>query len=265
MRTNEKGTKIDKKPFFISFTLCLLVALSHVFFRNADYYHDFGIYPKDWWHLHGIISSPFAHGSWGHLGNNLFSLFILAYLVTGNYPKVAWKILLYGTLMTGLYVWLFARPSYHIGASGVVYMLSGFIIVSAIIRRERKSVAMAFLIIMINGSFIWGAMPDSWLHEWLGVDVSTRHISWESHLFGILAGGVLGVYFRKNGPQAPKKDWNVYDPQLEYLTHVYEEYMEQIEGGKDADKSKENDFKKEKINLSNPTRINYVFKSKESD
>ena len=91
-------------------------------------------------------------------------------------------------------VWLFARPVYHIGASGIIYGLLGFLFFSGIFKRDNRSIALSLLITFIYGGLIWGILP------------GMKGISWESHLFGGISGIVTAFIFRKEDPYI-KYEW----------------------------------------------------------
>ena len=97
-------------------------------------------------------------------------------------------------------MWIGARPSFHIGASGIVYGLSAFIFTSGIIRRHTGLMSVALIIVFLYGSLIWGIFPDFFPKE---------RISWESHLFGLVAGAALAFIYRKEGPQRRKYSWEL--------------------------------------------------------
>jgi membrane associated rhomboid family serine protease len=75
-------------------------------------------------------------------------------------------------------VWLFSpRDSYHIGASGLVYGITSFLIFFGLIRKDVISLIITVIVFMIYGGvFLYGVMP-----------VDPR-ISWEAHLAGALVG-----------------------------------------------------------------------------
>lgn len=100
-------------------------------------------------------------------------------------------------LFTGFWVWLAARKEAHIGASGLIYGLVCFLFLSGILRKDTRLLAVSLLVTFLYGSLVWGILP---------VDQS---ISWESHLFGSIAGFFCAIYYRKLGPQRPKAQWEI--------------------------------------------------------
>jgi len=149
--------------------------------------------------LPGILFSPLLHADLAHLSANSAPLFVLGAALMYYYRKDALRIFIFSWLLTGLWVWLFARGDhYHIGASGVVYALAAFHFVSGIIRREPRLMAFSLLVIFLYGSMVWGIFPDFF---------PERNISWESHLMGILAGVFLAYAYRNSGPQKKVYEW----------------------------------------------------------
>lgn len=159
-----------------------------------------GLLPLQVKGLPGIIFAPLLHADLAHLTANSAPLFLLGAALMYYYKADAIRIFILAWLLTGIWVWLFARGnSYHIGASGVVYALAAFHFVSGIIRREPRSMAFSLLVIFLYGSMVWGVFPEFF---------PERNISWESHLMGLVAGVILAFAFRSSGPQIKKYEWS---------------------------------------------------------
>jgi membrane associated rhomboid family serine protease len=185
----------------VPFLLVLLMwALEIIEYVGSYNFSVLGIYPRRWESLHGIITAPFEHGDFGHLMANTVPILILGSALFYFYKDIAWRILILGWLFTGLWVWIGARPAYHIGASGIVYVLSAFIFVSGIMRRHAGLMALALVVVFLYGSLIWGIFPEFFPKE---------PISWESHLFGLVAGVALALIYRKEGPQRRMYSWEL--------------------------------------------------------
>lgn len=155
-----------------------------------------GIYPKSAEGLIGIITGPLIHSDWKHLLNNSLPMLILGSSLFYFYREVAWKVFWGVYLMGGFWTWVAARESYHIGASGVIYGLFGFLLLSGFLRRHKQLMAISFLVAFIYGSMVWGIFPMDY------------KVSWEGHLFGLMAGLALAVFYRKKGPQRPVYEWD---------------------------------------------------------
>lgn len=159
-----------------------------------------GIYPLTWQGLPGILTTPFIHGDFSHLAANSVPMLFLGSVLFYFYRDIAPGILLMIWLFTGFWVWVGGREAWHIGASGVVYGLSAFIFTSGIVRRHTGLMATALVVVFLYGSLIWGIFPEFFPEE---------NISWESHLFGLVAGVAMALYYRKQGPQRKKYSWEL--------------------------------------------------------
>lgn len=187
--------------------------------KNLNFY-TLGIRPLTWGGLLGIVTSPFIHGDWQHLMANSLPLFFLSWGLFYFYRKIAWGSLTLITIITGLWVWVFGRDSYHIGASGIIYGLASFLFVSGWLRREMKLAAVSMLIIFLYGGMVWGIFP------------MEDRISWESHLMGMIAGVVVAFFYKNKGPQPPKYSWEIEEQEealkekLDY--EMFEKELEEI-------------------------------------
>ncbi|MBK7035621.1 MAG: rhomboid family intramembrane serine protease [Bacteroidetes bacterium] len=146
---------------------------------------QYGLLPRHYSGLRGILFSPFLHGDWNHLFSNTVPFFVLSFLMIFNYRKVAFKSFVFIFFVSGILVWLFGRENYHIGASGLVYGMAFFIFFSGIFRKNIQSIALSLLIVFIYGGIVWGILP---------IDLKT---SWEGHLMGAICGFTTAFYFRK--------------------------------------------------------------------
>jgi membrane associated rhomboid family serine protease len=148
----------------------------------------FGVFPRTLLGLRGIALAPFLHGSVDHLMSNSVPLLILGWFTVYFYPKVSGRVVLVSWIATGLWVWAMGRESHHIGASGIVYALAGFVFFSGLIRRRIALMAVSLIVVFLYGSMWWGILPIQ------------QGVSWESHLFGGLVGSVMAWFYRKVPP-----------------------------------------------------------------
>lgn len=156
-------------------------------------YH--GLYPRKISGLQGILFGPFIHGGIKHIVANSLPLFALSSLLFYFYRNLSFKVLIFSYLFTGILVWIIGRPSYHIGVSGIIYALAGFLFVSGIIRKHLGLMAISFLVAFQYGSMIWGILPIE------------DQVSWESHLSGLLTGIALAWIYRNRGPKGSRFFW----------------------------------------------------------
>lgn len=169
---------------------------------NYDF-SSYGLYPRKISGLLGIITSPFLHANMNHLISNSVPLLILGVGVFYFYNKIAYQVLLVSFIANGLWLWVFGREAYHIGASGLIYSFFSFLFFSGIIRKNINLMAISLFVAFWYGSMIWGIFPQK------------KPISWEGHLMGFIAGTVLSIVYRKDGPQPKVYQWEI-DEENEY-------------------------------------------------
>ena len=157
-------------------------------------FNQYSIYPRRIESLFGILASPFLHSDVSHITNNTLSFFVLMLLLRFFYSNVYFQVFIIGLLVSGIFTWLFARPAYHLGMSGVIYVLASFIISKSFFSKQYNLIALSFVVIFIYGSMIWYVFP---------IDKS---ISWEGHLSGLITGILLSFCYKneiKASPQIP--------------------------------------------------------------
>lgn len=194
MITDNSTKNVPFKYDAIVFVVPIILVISIWFVYWVEFKFDlnfnkFGIYPRTLKGLRGIFLSPFIHAGPQHLFNNTSPLIVLIASLLYFYRKISLPILIYGTILTGFFTWVIARPAYHIGISGVIYMLVSFIFFSGIIRKYYRLVALSLIIVFLYGSTIWYIFPIK------------EEISWEGHLAGFLVGLFFAFFYRKTGPQ----------------------------------------------------------------
>lgn len=162
-------------------------------------FNDYGIYPRTLKGMRGIVLSPFLHASVEHLYNNTIPLAMLTASLVYFYRSIAFKVLLWGILISGFITWLIGRPSYHIGASGLIYVLVSFIFFKGIISKHYRLVALSLIVVFIYGSTLWYIFPVK------------DGISWEGHLGGFVTGLFLAFVLKAPLPKIKKYDWEKED------------------------------------------------------
>ena len=156
---------------------------------------DYGIRPEKTLGLRGVLMAPFIHSDISHLWSNTMPLIVLGIALGYFYRKQAMFILICGLILTGLLTWFIGRPSYHIGASGVLYMLVFFLFFKGIFTRHFRLISLSFLVAFFYGSLIWYVFPIE------------RGISWEGHLSGAIVGLLLAVTTRNKLPSKKLLSW----------------------------------------------------------
>jgi membrane associated rhomboid family serine protease len=163
-------------PFRLVFLMWL--AFSIEFFYGADF-GFLGIKPRSLEGLIGIFTAPIIHGGLSHLISNTLPLLFLGSTLFFFYERIGRIVFLRCYFITNILVWLFSpRVSYHIGASGLIYGLSAFLIFFGFLRKDFMSLLISIVVIIFYGGIFYGVLP---LDE---------RISWESHLAGALVGTI---------------------------------------------------------------------------
>lgn len=158
---------------------------------------QWGVLPRDFEGFRGVFFMPFIHGDVTHAAHNSIPLFVLSAMLIYFYRKTSWFILVIGTLLTGVLTWIIANKAYHIGASGVVYMLASYIFFSGVFRRNIKLMAVSLLVSFLYGSMVWSIFPFDFVIQ--------DRVSWEGHLSGAIVGFLMAYRFRKIQIEPPKK------------------------------------------------------------
>jgi len=134
-----------------------------------------GIRPRDPEGLDGIVWAPLLHSDFGHVASNAVPLLALGGLVAARGMRYWGRVTAVVVAGGGLLTWVLAGTGNHVGASGVVFGYLGAILGAAVFERRPKALAPAFLAIGFYSGMLVGLVPQ---------DV----ISWEGHLFGMIAG-----------------------------------------------------------------------------
>lgn len=183
----------------------------------------FGIQPQQWESWKGVFFMPLLHAPYdsAHIINNSFPTLLLLGALIYYYRDIAFKVFFISWLGTGLGVWIFAEGTgFHIGMSGVIYALFGFLFISGFFKSYRPLQAISLFVVLIYGSMVWGIFPQK------------ANISWEGHLSGLFFGVMLAIFYRKKGPQGPKyqyeieKELGIEPPDLEGMYVAHQEALE---------------------------------------
>ena len=158
--------------------------------------HHLALYPRTQSGLLGILTAPLIHGSWQHLFGNSLPTVILASMLLYGYPKSRYRALLTIWLLGGIGVWLFARSSFHLGASGITHGLFFYLFVGGILRRDRRSAAILMIVFYMYGGMLLTIFPGD------------PGVSFESHFFGALGGALSAYMYRNLDPKPARKHYS---------------------------------------------------------
>ncbi len=240
-------------PEVIGYPLLFVLVLWIVFWIESRFglnFNSYGVYPRKWSGLRGIIFSPFIHGSLKHLFNNSIPLFVLSSALFYFYRNIRWRVLIFGLLLTGIATWLIGRASLHIGASGVVYMLVSFLFFKGIFSKQFQLTALALVVVFLYGGMLWYVFPVN------------PEISWEGHLSGFFVGFLFAFFFKGNPVENKKYDWERedYSPENDPFLRQFDENGNFIELPKELSE----DSLSENAVEEKPRRIKIVYTHKRS-
>ncbi|NNE32155.1 MAG: rhomboid family intramembrane serine protease [Winogradskyella sp.] len=208
-----------------------------------------GIRPQKIEGLLGIFTSPFLHGDLNHLYNNSIPLFVLSLALFYFYNKIAWKILLYGVLLSGFLTWLIGDSGNHIGASGLIYVLVSFIFFKGIFAKHYRLIALSLIVVFLYGSMIWYVFPIK------------AGMSWEGHLGGLITGFLFALIFRKHVAKPERFKWE--EPSYNEEEDPFMKHFDKNGNFIEFEKAVENDVESEnesERNTHEASKINYIFK-----
>ena len=234
-----------------------------VFWFEVRFHMNFnshGIYPKKISGLQGVIFSPFIHSGIKHLYSNTIPLYVLTTALFYFYRPIAWKVLGYGILLSGLLTWFIGRPSFHIGASGLIYVLVSFTFFKGILAKHYRLIALSLLVIFLYGSMIWYTMPIE------------KGISWEGHLSGLITGLIFAFIFKKEIAKPKKYVWEEEDYKEDddpFLKHFDENgnFIETVEEPVEVEEEQEetsisikDTTQYHELETTSKQKVNYIFK-----
>ena len=235
-------------PLFFVFSLWFVYWLQIRF--DFDFVEN-GIYPRSFSGLQGVIFSPFIHADLMHLYNNSIPLLVLLAALQFFYSNLSLRVIVYGILFSGLLTWLIGRENFHIGASGLIYVLFSFVFFKGIFTKYYRLVALSLAVIMMYGGMIWYVFPK--------VDDT---ISWEGHLSGLITGLGLALYYgTPEFKKVPKYEWEMPD-----YNPAEDKFMQRFdENGNFVNPPKEESEEEISAYFSSNYDVNYDFIEKEKN
>jgi membrane associated rhomboid family serine protease len=145
---------------------------------------EWGILPRTSRGLIGIPLSPFLHGGFGHVFSNTLPFVLLGGVVMMRGKRLFLKLSTLIVFLGGGLLWALGRPSYHVGASMLIFGYFGYLLARGWYERSLGSIAIALAVLMLYGGALLGLFP------------TETQISWEGHVFGFLA-GIVGAHLTR--------------------------------------------------------------------
>lgn len=137
--------------------------------------------PRDVHGLPGILTAHLLHADIGHLTANVLGLIVAGWAAGWATPRLLTGALVWSALAAGVFTWIIAPTGIaHVGASGVIFGLLGFLIAAGLVRGEWRSLLTAILIVVLYGG--------AWVLLLPNETTEGHRISWQMHLGGFLGG-----------------------------------------------------------------------------
>ncbi|MBS1197567.1 MAG: rhomboid family intrarane serine protease [Proteobacteria bacterium] len=182
---SKEGSPIKLRVLVLAFFVASIALMSTVDLVFSLGWRRFGVFPRDFGHLEGVIMAPWLHGSFSHLFANIGALVVLGWFCL--WPRISGFLLvtLAAIFGAGLAAWLLGgRQTVHIGASGVVFGYFGFLVLRGWYERTFSAIAVSFGVLFFYGGMVFGVLPGE------------AGISWQSHFGGFVAGIVMARLLR---------------------------------------------------------------------
>ena len=135
-----------------------------------------GIHPRRLIGLPGIFCAPFLHGNFNHLFFNAIPLLVLGDFVLLFGQTVFLKVTLAIIVLSGSLTWLLGRPAIHIGASSLITGYWSFLLINMYQQGGVMNIILGVICVYYFAGIFLGIFP------------SEKGVSWEGHLFGLIAG-----------------------------------------------------------------------------
>ncbi len=172
---------------------------------------NYGLKPRTVSGLIGIFTMPFLHEGLEHLLGNTVPLAVLLFMLAVTREN-ARQILICIIVIAGVFTWLIGLSSPVVGASGLVYGLTAYLITAGIHERKLVSAGTAVLVgVLYGGSLFWGLLP-----------TAGKQVAWDAHLLGAAGGAIfahltlrqqasesLGHKFTQKTSLSPERDVSV--------------------------------------------------------
>lgn len=135
-----------------------------------------GIFPRRIEGIPGILFAPLLHANANHLFFNSIPLVVLSDFLLINGLTYYLDVTLIITLISGGLVWCFAKPGLHVGASGVITGYWALLVCNIYQQGTVTAIILGIICVYYFAGIFLGVFPQK------------KGISWEGHLFGLIAG-----------------------------------------------------------------------------
>ncbi|PHS15702.1 MAG: rhomboid family intramembrane serine protease [Kangiella sp.] len=169
----------------VVYIFCLMWIVYFLDFLIPGSLTSWGIQPRSLSGLLGIVFAPILHHGMWHILSNSIPLLVLGILLHVGHKQDQLKIIIGICFIGGIGTWSFGSTAIHVGASGLIMGLWSLLITSAIVNRSPLSILTGIVAFVVYAGFLFTV-----------IDVRA-HISWSSHVFGLIAGFLIAKMLDK--------------------------------------------------------------------
>jgi membrane associated rhomboid family serine protease len=135
-----------------------------------------GIIPRQIYGLPGIFCAPLLHANFNHIFFNSIPLVVLSNFILIDGLTYYLIVTLIITVLSGLAIWCFAKSGLYVGASALITGYWGFLISNTYQNGTTTTIILGLLSLYYFAGIFLGIFPRE------------KGVSWQGHLFGLLAG-----------------------------------------------------------------------------
>lgn len=188
------ATELRAATKAVGFSFGVLWLIQTINWIGGHWLNVYGVIPRTTVGLWGLLTMPFLHDGWGHLLANTIAGVPLAFMAMERRRRDFFIVAGVSALTGGLMAWLLGGTgTVHVGASGVVFGLMGFLLARGFVERRAGPIIMSVLVAFFYGGSMFSMLP--FLYP---------GISWQGHLGGFLGGLLVAKLLGGKGPAKPK-------------------------------------------------------------
>lgn len=190
--TWSRGDRVRAAALLVAGWVALLWLLEVADAASGHALDDFGIVPRTPSELVDVVPAAFIHFGFSHVAANSVPLLVLGFLAALGGIRRFLAVCALIVVADGLGVWLVSpADSNTAGASGLVFGLFGYLLVSGFVERRPLGILAGVLVAAVWGGSILAVLAPT-----------QSGISWQGHLIG-LAAGIAAAFLLRRRPAKP--------------------------------------------------------------
>ncbi|WP_228976636.1 rhomboid family intramembrane serine protease [Streptomyces sp. DH12] len=180
-------TRVATAAAVVAGLVALLWVLEAVDVLTGHALDAYGVSPREVAELRDVVPSAFLHFGFDHVAANSGPLLVFGFLAALGGVRRFLAVVAFVVVVDGLGVWL-VSPAYTntAGASGLVFGLFGYLVARGFADRRALDVLVGLVVAASWGSTVL-----------LGISPAQSGVSWQGHLFGLVAGVAAAFVLRR--------------------------------------------------------------------